>query len=138
LDSLGWANEGSKTAPDYVRDVTTGEDASQANQGTTRSTWTRFYPSDLPLTEYAKQVELRQNTCHPSQGYVAGSTVALQLEAARNYSGAFGCTQQLLQNDPLREESRRPVMRLHTANDDPAPALLRINYAMNWHKPGLE
>ncbi len=49
--------------------------------------------------------------------------LALRFEAARNYSDAIGCAQRLVQNDSLREESYRHLMRLHAANDERAAAM---------------
>ncbi len=49
--------------------------------------------------------------------------LVLRFEAARNYSDAIGYAQRLLQNDSLREESYRHLMRLHAANDDRAAAM---------------
>jgi DNA-binding SARP family transcriptional activator len=44
-------------------------------------------------------------------------------EAARNYSAAIGYAQQLVQRDPLREETYRHLIRLHALNGDRAAAM---------------
>lgn len=46
-----------------------------------------------------------------------------QAEAAHNYSAAVGYAQQLVQCDPLHEETYRHLMRLHALNDDRAAAM---------------
>jgi DNA-binding SARP family transcriptional activator len=47
----------------------------------------------------------------------------LQAESAHDYSAAIGYARQLLQRDPLREETYRHLMRLHALNDDRAAAM---------------
>ena len=47
----------------------------------------------------------------------------LQAETDHDYSAALSYAKQLLQRDPLREETYRQLMRLHALNDDRAAAI---------------
>src|SRR5574342_61493 len=53
----------------------------------------------------------------------AQEKLILQTESAHDFSAAIGYAKQLLQRDPLREETYRHLMRLHALNDDRAAAM---------------
>jgi DNA-binding SARP family transcriptional activator len=58
------------------------------------------------------------------QGYLmALNRLMQQKEEACDYPAALELAQRILQNDPLREETHRCVMRLHVLNGDRAAAL---------------